>query len=62
MEEKISTIFTEIKNPWIKILGIITLPFSIICKNLKFKFGKEKNPHQNLSASRWRRKSSGDFS
>ena len=32
---KISTIFTEIKNPWIKILGIITLPFSIIYQKLK---------------------------
>lgn len=27
---KISTIFNEIKNPWIKILGILVLPFSFI--------------------------------
>ena len=32
---KISSIFTKIKNPWIKILGIITLPFSIIYQKLK---------------------------
>ena len=32
---EISTFFTEIKNPWIKILGIITLPFSIIYQKLK---------------------------
>ena len=29
-ERKISTIFTEIKNPWIKFLGILFIPLSYI--------------------------------
>ena len=32
---KISTIFNEIKNPVIKILGILALPFSLIYQKLK---------------------------
>lgn len=32
---KISSIFTKIKNPWIKFLGIFVLPFSFIYQKLK---------------------------